>query len=66
MAYALAGGAEPAPWWDESCRRILAAARAVAWPSRLVDLETQACQLVGDEFYERLTMFRRTWPTLWT
>ena len=54
MAYALAGGAEPAPWWDESYRRILAAARAVAWPSRLVDLETQACQLVGDEFYERL------------
>jgi hypothetical protein len=54
MAYALAGGAEPAPWWDESHRRILAAARAVAWPSRLVDLETQACQLVGDEFYERL------------
>ena len=54
MAYALAGGAEPAPWWDGSYRRILAAARAVAWPSRLVDLETQACQLVGDEFYERL------------
>ena len=54
MAYALAGGAEPAPWWGESDRRILAAARAVAWPSRLVDLETQACQLVGDEFYERL------------
>ena len=55
MAYALAGGAEPAPWWDESYRRILAAARAVAWPSRLVDLETQACQIVGDEFYERLS-----------
>jgi hypothetical protein len=42
MAYALAGGAEPAPWWGESYRRILAAVRAVAWPSRLVDLETQA------------------------
>jgi hypothetical protein len=54
MAYALAGGAEPAPWWDESFRLILAAARSVAWPSRLVDLETQACQIVGDEFYERL------------
>ena len=54
MAYALAGGAEPAPWWDASHRRILAGARAVAWPSRLVDLETQACQVVGDEFYERL------------
>jgi hypothetical protein len=54
MLYALAGGAEPAPWWGESHRRILAAARAAAWPSRLVDLETRACQIVGDEFYERL------------
>ncbi len=54
MAYALAGGAEPRPWWDESYRRILAAARALTWPSRLVDLETQACRIVGDEFYERL------------
>ena len=54
LAYALAGGAEPSPWWDESHQRILAAARALAWPSRLVDLETQACQVVGDEFYERL------------
>jgi hypothetical protein len=54
LAYALAGGAEPGPWWGESHRRILAAARAVAWPSGLVDLETQACRIVGDEFYERL------------
>ena len=54
LAYALAGGAEPSPWWDESHQRILLAARALAWPSRLVDLETQACRIVGDEFYERL------------
>jgi hypothetical protein len=54
MAYAMAGGAEPSPWWDESHQRILAAARALTWPTRLVDLETQACQIVGDEFYERL------------
>jgi len=54
MAYAMAGGAEPSPWWGESHHRILAAARALTWPSRLVDLETQACQIVGDEFYERL------------
>ncbi len=54
LAYALAGGAEPRPWWGESHRRILATARALTWPSRLVDLETQACQIVGDEFYERL------------
>jgi hypothetical protein len=54
VAYAMAGGANPRPWWDESHQRILAAARALAWPSRLADLETQACQIVGDEFYERL------------
>jgi len=54
LAYAMAGGAEPRPWWAGSHHRILAAARALAWPPRLVDLETQACQIVGDEFYERL------------
>ncbi|MGH3172838.1 MAG: hypothetical protein ACRDPF_03085, partial [Streptosporangiaceae bacterium] len=54
LAYALVGGAEPRPWWGESHQRILAAARALTWPSRLVDLETQACRIVGDEFYERL------------
>ena len=54
MAYALAGGAEPSPWWPESHQRIIAAARALTWPSRRVDLETQAGRIVGDEFYERL------------
>ena len=54
MAYALAGGAEPMPWWGESHERVLAAARALTWPSRLVDVETQACRIVGDEFYEQL------------
>ena len=47
-------GAPPEPWWRESHERILARARALTWPSRLVDLETQACQIVGDEFYDRL------------
>ena len=54
MAYAMAGGAEPRPWWAGSHHRILAAARALTWPSRPVDVETQACRIVGDEFYERL------------
>jgi hypothetical protein len=54
LAYSLAGGTEPSPWWDESHQRILTAARAVTWPSRLVDVETQAGRIVGDEFYERL------------
>ena len=54
LARALAGGADPAPWWSESHERVLDADRAVAWPVRLIDLETQACRIVGDEFYERL------------
>ena len=45
---------EPAPWWPESHARILAAVRADPWPSRLIDLETRACQLTGDEFYEQI------------
>ena len=54
LAYRLAGGAPDEAWWRESHDRILARARALTWPSRLVDLETQACQIVGDEFYDRL------------
>ncbi len=54
LAYAMAGGAEPSPWWDESHERIIAAARALTWPSRLVELEAQACRIVGDEFYQQL------------
>ena len=53
LAYRLAGGAQDAAWWRESHERILARARALTWPSRLVDLETQTCQIVGDEFYDR-------------
>ena len=54
LAYRLAGGAPAEAWWRESHERILTLARALAWPARLVDLETQACQIVGDEFYDRL------------
>jgi len=51
LAYAMAGGSKPSPWWAESHQRILAAARALTWPSRLVELETQTSRIVGDEFY---------------
>ena len=54
LAYSLAGGARPKAWWRDSHKRILAQARALTWPTRLADLETQACQIVGDEFYDRL------------
>lgn len=54
LAYGLAGGASAEAWWRESHERILVRARALTWPSSLVGLETQACQIVGDEFYDRL------------
>jgi hypothetical protein len=66
LAYSLAGGAEPRPWWGKSHQRILAAARALTWPSGLMDLETQACQIVGDEFYQRLnTQLSGLHPPQW-
>ncbi len=54
LAYRFAGGALPEEWWRESHERILALARARTWQARLVDRETQACQIVGDEFHDRL------------
>src|SRR6266536_3534653 len=54
LAYRLVGGAPAAPWWRDSYKCILARARTLTWPSCLVDLETQACRIVGDEFYDRL------------
>ncbi|HEX6506928.1 MAG TPA: hypothetical protein VF221_04780, partial [Chloroflexota bacterium] len=42
------------PWWPESHARVLTSARADAWPTGLVDVETRACQVVGDELYERI------------
>ena len=53
LAYRLAGGALAEAWWEESHARILARARTLTWPSRLVDVETQTCEIVGDEFYDR-------------
>jgi hypothetical protein len=54
LAYRLAGGALPEAWWRESHERILTRARAVPWPTRLADVEAQACLIIGDEFYDRL------------
>lgn len=54
LAYRLAGGAPAPAWWRESYTCILARARTLTWPSGLVDLEMQACRIIGDEFYDRL------------
>lgn len=54
LAYILAGGAKPAGWWSKSHGRILTAARGRTWPARLVDVETLACEIVGDEFNDAL------------
>lgn len=59
MAYRLVGGAHPEPWWQETHGRILARARALTWPSRVVDVETGVCELVGDEFFDRLISSER-------
>jgi hypothetical protein len=42
------------PWWAESHVRVLAQVRATEWPSRLLDIETLAGRLVGDEFHARV------------
>jgi len=54
LAYRLAGGAPAEAWWRESHQRILTRARVLTWPAHLVGVETQACQIVGDEFYDLL------------
>jgi hypothetical protein len=54
LAYALAGGAREAPWWRDSHERVLRKACALDWPTRLADIEEQACDLVGGQFYDNL------------
>ncbi len=43
------------PWWAESHETVLAQVRAAEWPSRLVDIETLAGRLAGDEFHARVS-----------
>jgi hypothetical protein len=52
LAYALAGGAEDAPWWRDSHESVLRKARALDWSSRLSGIEDQTCDLVGGQFYD--------------
>lgn len=54
LAYRLAGGARVMDWWPASHERVISQAIARPLPERLVDIETLACEVVGDEFYERL------------
>lgn len=54
LARMMAGAVEPAPWWADSHRNILARARSLGWPSTLGALEELTCQVVGDEFFDRL------------
>jgi hypothetical protein len=42
------------PWWAESHERVLAQVRATEWPSRLLDIETLAGRLAGDEFHAQV------------
>jgi hypothetical protein len=54
LAHLLAGGAEEAPWWRDSHERVLQKARALDWPSLLLDIEDRTCELVGGQFYDNL------------
>lgn len=42
------------PWWAESHRAILDRVREAEWPSRLLDIETLAGRIAGDEFHTRV------------
>jgi hypothetical protein len=57
LAYRMAGGADPAPWWRESHDRVLDRARAASWPEGRVGLEDLTCELVGGELYECLQRY---------
>lgn len=58
MAYRMAGGADPAPWWPESHERVLARARAASWPGDPLGIELLTCEIVGGELHERLRRHR--------
>lgn len=54
MAYRMAGGADPAPWWPESHQRVIDAARAASWPGDPAGIEALATGIVGGELHDRL------------
>jgi hypothetical protein len=58
MAFRMAGGADPAPWWPESHQRVIARARAESWPPDPVGTEDLTARIVGGELHERLRRHR--------
>lgn len=42
------------PWWADSHERVLTRVRDTEWPSRLLDIETLAGQIAGEEFHARV------------
>jgi hypothetical protein len=66
LAYLMAGGAAPAPWWRESHERVLARTRAASWPDRQMGLEDLTCQIVGGELHDCLQRYGQGHhPTQW-
>jgi hypothetical protein len=49
-----AGAARAWSWWPGSHQKIIAQAREAEWPTRLLDIETLAGRLAGDEFHARV------------
>jgi hypothetical protein len=68
-----AGGARPSampkpvPWWPESHATVLARVREAEWPSDLLDVETLAGEIVGDEFHARMNTpdAKGLYPSRW-
>jgi hypothetical protein len=60
-------GYSPPDWWQESHEAILARVRGSEWPSGLLDMETLAGEIVGDELHARMTVpgGKGQYPSKW-
>lgn len=52
LAYHLAGGANPAPWWGSSHDTVLERVLAADWPPDPVEAENLTCEIVGGTLWE--------------
>jgi hypothetical protein len=57
----------PPDWWQESHEVILARVRGSEWPSGLLNVETLAGEIVGDEFHRRINAAgaKGLYPSRW-
>jgi hypothetical protein len=57
----------PPDWWQESHEAILARVRGTEWPSGLLDMETLAGEIAGDELHGRMCVpgGKGQYPSKW-